>query len=73
MGIIQIKKGDMMNKLNKTELRLMRTLHNVSIDEAKRRFIKDERGRLYTRIPYTRTVHTPKHIKVSYRVIWPFF
>lgn len=62
-----------MNKLNKTELRLMRTLHNISIDEAKRRFTKDERGRIYTRIAYTRTVHTPKHIKVSYRVIWPFF
>lgn len=60
-------------RLNKTELRLMRTLHNISVDEAKRRFTKDERGRIYTRIDYTRTVHTPKHIKIGYRVIWPFF
>ena len=36
-----------MVKLTKTELRALRTMLGLSIDECKRRYRKDDRGRLY--------------------------
>ena len=36
-----------MVKLSKTELRALRTMLGLSIDECKRRYRKDDRGRIY--------------------------